>query len=512
MSIPPAQRARLENAPSAPAPENEDHRACGLFVVRESDQYNLELFNAMREVTYLQYRNQPKVEAVRRAGLEPLSNEIFYVHEIGPDGQPGEAQAVRVESIQRGGTRADLFYYGGYWHLWSRASAAMVSRNGVNEFTDILIEVIRRVSPRNLYAANFSRLIRSQAQGHRLAGAMAGHVQRVCAGEVTFELEGPRANVDMMMFSMFAMVASMERNWIVQRLLAGRVAKWRRGEWPFGKATIPFGYKLDTKTRRLIPDPSKKDMVREMLLILCSDAPPSEMARQMSRLGMRSLRPNRVTGAPVPIAALQGAEQHVKSLYAWAALWCHGEYLFRISNVFRDLDELAGLRVARDPKRPGDLGELQMLYEVGVPDGGWAEPEVLRAFSQKATSVVADLVETRNRNRPRPLTAAVQAASSAADLHAGLLPSSSLVDLRRHTNLQGAPARSRQQLGPWTGRQWTDDQFFYEMRIIDRVRYAILRWPLLRRLTQTVDIVDAEDNTFDDLLELVSAELIEDAL
>lgn len=483
-------------------------RALGLFLVRESDQYNLELFNAMREVTYLQYRDIPAVEAIRRAGLKPLKSDSFRVRTVGPGGEAGPAEPVRVEYFERGGTRALLFYFGGYWHLWSRASAAMLSKNGVNEFTDILIEVIERIRPLDLYAANFSRLIRSQAQGHRLMAAMAGNVQRVRAGEVTFELEGPRSNVDMMMFSMFAMVASMERNWIVQRLLAGRVAKWRRGEWPFGRATIPFGYTLEAKTQRLVPDPSKRAAVREMLLVLSGDAPTSEMARQLSRVGVVTSRPSSATGKHLVPVALVSKDAYVKSLYGWAAVWCQGEFLFRISNVFRDLDELSGLHVARDPSRPDDVGELQMLYKVGVPEGGWAEPEVLRAFAQKAIDMVSTEVDARRRHRPRPLTAAVRQGSSDADLHGQMLPSSSLLDGERPADAP-APARARQRIAPWTGRKWIDGDFFYELRARDVGRYYLLRWPLLRRLIRSVDVIDADDGEYDDMVALLDAETAE---
>ena len=48
-------------------------RAKALFVVRESDQWNREHFNAMREQTYMPHRDRPEVDyfPARGQSLEP---------------------------------------------------------------------------------------------------------------------------------------------------------------------------------------------------------------------------------------------------------------------------------------------------------------------------------------------------------------------------------------------------------------------------------------------------------
>lgn len=210
-------------------------RVLGLYVIRESDQWDLELFNAMREQTYLSHRAIAAVDAIRQVGLEPLRGDSFPVT-LTDDVGVTTTTEVHVEVLRNGSTKARLFFFGGYWHLWSQASAASVGNDGVNAFTSILIEVIQRLRPFNLYAANFSRLIRSQPQGSRLAAAIEGNVDHLHAGTLRLTFVGPEGQVGFMMFSMFSLVASMERDWIVQRLMAGRISKWRRASGLSGRA------------------------------------------------------------------------------------------------------------------------------------------------------------------------------------------------------------------------------------------------------------------------------------
>ena len=452
-------------------------RATGLFVVRESDEWDLELFNAMREQTYLNHRAVAEVEAIRKVGLAPLEGDSFEVAWETADGRPRSTRVI-VETIKKGNTKAVLFFFAGYWHLWSRASAATVGGEGVNDFTAILIEVIKRLRPTDLYAANFSRLIRSQTQGSRLQSVLEGNVDAIHAGSVTFPLTGQQAQIGLMMFSMFSLVASMERDWIVQRLLAGRVAKWRRGEWPFGKGTVPFGYYVDPNTHKLCPDPDARDAVREMLMVLSKDSPPSQLVKELNRAGVVSMRKHRRLKEHVPAGATTSPNALVDSLYAWAPLWCQGEYLFRVTNVFPGMEELAGVPIVRDPRNPGDLGEMQMLYQVGVPEDGWAEPEILAAFAEKAAANTLHMLENRKRTNLRPLAADVAQSSANPALHVHVLSPQNTRGLDRKTRNRRAAARAKGRISALAGRTWTDGSWRYELHVCRTDMYKILRWPL----------------------------------
>lgn len=453
-------------------------RALGLFVVRESDQWDKVLFDAIRDRTYLPHRNVPEVEAVRQAGMQPLTLESFTVSMSLPDGTARQTQ-VFVESCMSGRTKAVLFSFGGYWHLWCQASAAKVDdEKGINDFTAILVQVVRRLRPKTVYAANFSRLVRSMSQAHKLADAFSECVDEVCVGELKFDFAGS-SPVGHLMVTMLSWAAAMERDAIVTRLLAGRIAKWRRNEWPFGDHTIPFGYRLDEK--RLVPDESQKTIVRRMLLILSSDLPPGEMIRQLDDAGVTSMRSHRRLQEKSPLGALTSPYAAVNALYSWGSLYVTGEFLFRLASSFRGIDELAGVPISRFEVEgtglpdQGDPGEMQMLYDVGVPDGGWAEPEILEAFTLRASQHFRALV-SRGRTHNRPMTAPVAASSEDVSLLQTFLPSQASMGNDRVSQQRRNAAAAKAVVSPLTGRGFHDGEYYYEMQTVTTGRMRMSRW------------------------------------
>jgi DNA invertase Pin-like site-specific DNA recombinase len=459
----------------------------GLFVIRESDEWDLELFNAMREQTYQNHRHLPQVDAVREAALAPLNADHFEVTVHLEDGRTRRDRVI-VEEVRKGTTRAYLFYYEGYWHLWSRASATKLGDAGVNDFTAILMEVIERVRPKELFAANFSRLVRSQTQGNRLASVLEGNVDVVWAGRMPITLCGEHAPIGLMMIGMFATVASLERDWIVQRLLTGRIAKWRNNVWPHGPQTVPFGYLLDEQ-KRLVPDVSKRDAVREMLLILSAEMPPAETVRQLDRAGVTSMRAHRRLKRRVPIGAMASPQVVVDSLYSWALIWVRGEYLFRVSNVFRGMNELAGVPIVHDPFDPEDRGEMQMLYKPGVPEGGWAEEPVLEAFMSASLRHHDRLVTEKGHSSSRPLSAQVRAASADPVSMDRLLSPTNAAGYDRATVQRRAGARARRLVSVLAGRHWLADGWYYELYKLGEDRFKLIRWPVdaPQHLVEVVD-------------------------
>lgn len=481
-------------------------RAKGLFVVRESDQYDDELFDAMRHQTYVSHDKLPEVAAVMGAGLEPLSGRPFTVVVNRPDGGV-EHRRVVPDVLRRGRTTAVLFEVGGYWHLWSQASAA-TETSGVNEITDILVEQTERLRPVTVYAAGISRLIRSQRQGNLLSNAFDGNVDVVVTGEAHFQFAGSTNAVRMgrFAFSMLCQIAAWERDWIVQRLLAGRISKWRRDEWPFGVGAVPFGYTLES-SGRLVPVPELKEQVGEMLRILSRGLPSYECIKQLDALGIVSARER------LPYGELKSPGQLVQGIYAWAGLYCLGEFLLRQRNVFPGFKELNGLTIMRHPFRDdapsagaagvhdleatglghpddevlpeddmSDDGEFQMLYQVGVPDGGWADPQTLDAFANAAIArFAASPASTR-----RPLSPDVLAVTADGTLHMSVGKPSRRD--RRVGPAVNTGARSRQTISLLTGRSWEEGEWVYELNASTPARYAVSR----RRRTRPANTAGRE--------------------
>jgi DNA invertase Pin-like site-specific DNA recombinase len=442
-------------------------RALGLFIVRESDEWNLEMFNAMREQTYAAHDDKDDVRAVRELGTTPMSSSTFKLR---------DGTEVVVHPLTRGNTTAFLFKVGDYWHFWSMASATKRDDDGNNEVTDLIIEQLALLRPVNVYVHNVSRLVRDRAQGARLQAALDEHVDVVWAGSTPFHFSGEMAAAGAMMFSMFAIVASMEREWIVQRLLAGKVAKWRRGEWMPGPNSVPVGYVLDPKTRQLVVDESQRPLVLEVLKVLAYGVTPAQMQRDLDKAGLLTKNNHRRLGVKVPVGTMISPEGLVNSLYSFASVWCDGEYLFRHTNAFKDIESLAGVVIARDHSIENDPGELQLLCKVSLPEGGWAPPELLDAVVLAARRNSARLVRA-GHTEMRPLTSEIENTSANLGLHQDLLTGDRMratdPDARRRFK-----SRAMELIAPFTGRGWRDGGYWYELRSGPNETYTVVRWPL----------------------------------
>lgn len=468
--------ASIGSRDSALARASAPPRALELYVVRESDEWDLVMFDAMRQQTYTPYAADPWIRAVLLAGMTPLECSGSFTITVELDGET-VTREVLVEKLSLNRTTAVLFCVGGRWHLWSMSSAARVDEDGLNDFTQLLSEVVTRLRPERLVAANFSRIIRSYDQGVKLQDAMFRAVDRVCAGSSVFEFTGPHAVTSKLMFGMFATIASMEREWIVARLMAGRIAKWRRGEWLPGRSAIPFGYRFNAATRRLEADLGVRENVRQMLIALCDvGVAPRQMLRRLASLGVTTAKKNKRTDQHMPVSVVGSPRAFIDNLYSWAALWTCGEYLTRFTSPLRDIDEVAGVPVVRDEETPGDVGEFQLLSKVDLPDGGWAEQEVLDAFLAAATTRARERASGLGM-RPRALGEHVRAISAHPDTLAGLF---SPVEMRG-AGIRGRARRARRrgttQVALLSGTTWEDTEATFELQVSANGYYKLLRWP-----------------------------------
>lgn len=509
-------------------------RVAALIIVRESSEKEKVQFDGMREQTYQMYRAKPQVEAIRKAGLTPWESDGgFVVMTTGPLGNQ-IPEEVLVETRTHGKTKAILFGYRDYWHLWSMASAARESAAGVNEFTEILVTVIKKLRPRELLAANISRLVRSQHQATRLQFVMRGRVDKIIAGGTAYDLAGEGSSVGAVLFQTLAMVAAMERDLIVQRTTAGLVSRWRRGLWPYGKGAAPYGYVYDQKTGRLEPDEAMRPVISQMLRILASQAPPSEQQLQLADLGLMTRKRR---GRQESVDVIRDPEVLLRTINAWASVYLSAEYLVRWKNPFHHAAEIAGVAVTRYPadtpvfaltdddddlledaydldeddlgeleglvaeaspeaeddilpishldvagsatgpsgEMSNDPGELQMLVKLDVPEDGWADSATLAAY--------AAFLEARGRaaleagvHPNRPLSDAITRESVNPGLYEWVFSSSRLVgqDWTSQTGL--SPAHARRELTPFAGRAWSDDTHQFTLAPTTNSSYMVWRW------------------------------------
>jgi DNA invertase Pin-like site-specific DNA recombinase len=461
-------------------------RVMGMFAVRESDENDRLLFDSMRETTYLPFLSNPWVAAVYREGLAPMKARGMHKFRVElPDARALEVEA-EVCRIIVGRTTVFWFRVGPYVHLWSMASAATANASGDNEFTQALVDRVRTDQPQVLVAATIARLVRSSQEGGLLSKVLPEHVDQVWAGDANMVLRGEGSAQGRMQFSVLGTIAAMERDWIVQRLTTGRVASWRRGEWLSGSRAIPFGYELDGK--RLVPVPHMRERVRQMLLVLGAQESPSLTLTRLAAPDIAVERPS--DGRSVGVSAIRwkNPRQAVDRLLAWVPVWVAGEHLWRYACPLRDRSVIAGVPVMRPEGVINGKGELQLLVKPGVPEGGWAEQEILDQVAVVAAKRTAERLERSTAVRETPVSDQVRSASAVPDLHEDLVGPSNRNRHRRSTVVKSRP-RGTTLVAPFSGYTWSGgDGWTYELESA-KSRYAVIRRPLPAR-----DITDAEDH------------------
>ncbi len=341
------------------------HRASSLIVVRESNEFDKILMAGMVQQTLSYCSHLPSIEVARALELRPLE----------------EPNKIGVPVYQLGGAgtrkaRTVLFEIGGDYYLYSMASAAKKNATGDNDFTDILVDVIKWLKPTDLYAASLSRLVRSFLHAAQVLEAVSRDVDRVHAGDLVLNLRGENASIGQMMWSTLAMIATSERDLIVQRLTAGLVAKYNRGEWVKGKAAVPPGFALDDE-RKLVVDPEQTAWLRSAWLWMAEPRiTAAQIVSRLADLGVTTDYIRRLHGSRGTVADLKVPESFIKRLIGWAPLYLSGEWTMQWANPFAGAKHLAGLEVDYTT-RPS--GQLNFHYDVGRPN---IDPALIHAAVQ----------------------------------------------------------------------------------------------------------------------------------
>ena len=213
------------------------YRAKLLVICRESNEYNTVLMEGMVRQSLAYIANRPSFKRADELGISVLS-----VPEL-PD--------VTVIHLTKGRAKAVLFEIAGDFFLYSMSSAARENGAGDNDWTLLVTAVLRALRPEEVVVASISRLVRSFQHSGLMLDAIAKNVDVVRAGDMRLRMSGLGSEADQLTWGFMVMVASSERTLIVQRLTAGLVAKYRRGEWIKGLSAVPLGYRYDTSTKRL---------------------------------------------------------------------------------------------------------------------------------------------------------------------------------------------------------------------------------------------------------------------
>jgi hypothetical protein len=443
-------------------PDAVPRRVSVLFTVRESDENDRSLFAGMAEQTLIPYRQDPWIAALLVVGLAPLdADESFWLRVEMPEGV--RMVEVAVTRLRLHGTTVLRFQTGPYVHLWAMSSAAKENVDGDNSFTELWVAQVRELMPQVIATASITRLVRSVAEGGLVTNVVSKYVDQLWFGGYhLIELTGPSAQWGLQAFSQMASGAAAERDAIVARTVTGRMGRARGGLWPYGKSHVPFGYAFDERARCLLPDPSLRERVRAMLEILGNqDSAPSVLIDRLAELQIPNRRQSNPGLLAYSTAARTNPRSVIDSLLGWASLWVTGQVLYAFACPYRGVKELNGAPVVTSPDRPQDHGEMQVLLTPGVPEGGWAEPDVLHAFAQAALARKAALSGRARAGLNRPLHQSI--AERALDVELLLVAR----NYGRKTRGDGGVVRKRGTVGvaPFSGFSWSDERGLYEIKV-----------------------------------------------
>ncbi|QXC61615.1 hypothetical protein KSP35_01840 [Aquihabitans sp. G128] len=335
-------------------------RATALVLNRESTSGSYDLLRGMQVTTLAMNKDLPGMTDVVAAGLGPLLDD--------------ECPFPRIR-FKTGKLRAVIYCHRGVWHFLATGTAAIWRPNSENQYCAVLVDLITVLRPRILAAASISRLLRSVKVGATIHACIDQRVSTVRLGTTELVLSDAMSGV---IWSAYAPIAATERNLIVQRLLIGKVNKWRRGEWLFGDNAIPPGYCLTE--RRLAIDEAMVGAVKRIIELLADPRASSIWTvGELGKAGLRSREPG--PGRGRPLSATTNHSSTIRGLAKFLPLYATGKQVLRLAVPFPGLDDFAGLPVNRVDGLD-DHGFVELPYDLDVPPGGWADADLLETALQ----------------------------------------------------------------------------------------------------------------------------------
>jgi len=320
---------------------------------RESKEFDTILMDGMVQQTLSYVPDSPAIRQARALGLRPLLETQSQI--------PG----VNRVMLKSGRATATLFEIDDHYFLYSMTSAAKSNTIGENDWTTLCADVFAALRPMDVYVASASRLVRSFEHTGTLLSSITKHVDVIHAGHTVMRMRGPDQEMGHIMWAMLSTVAASERNLIVQRLTAGVVAKYRRGEWVKGKGAIPLGYRLDSTSKSLVVDPGSRDALELAWILMADDNVPNwKIVQRLGDLGVSTPTLRKRHGEDATVRELSCADTYLHNLQDWAHLYLTGRHTTHWVNPFDGAPHIAGMTV--HPTANG-RGELRFDYDFGRP-------------------------------------------------------------------------------------------------------------------------------------------------
>ena len=363
------------------------HGCKRLYLCRESAEYAWMLMAKMIEQTLSPHRDPGAVASALAYGVEPLKKtergtklrqelqaRVLYTH-------GGRSKELGV-----------LFRMGDDWFLYALTSAAKTSFEGENEFTKMLVEILKELRPAELVAGPFSRLARRADVGTRLLSVLqeSRTTVRTFEAPAGLDLNSPGGED-----TWRALLRATEYDYRANltRLLTGVVYELKNNRFPRDGSALPYGYKKrggDGETKNeVVLDLERRDLARRLIELAASDLTDVEIATELARAGARS-RPSGYESKPAD--EVNNPRSLVQHLFNHLPVYVDGTYRFEHEMTLPNVDEFHGLAVHRHA--PEDNGYLSADLRFPLPENGWHDPDLIREAIRKR------LIDRDDKPRP----------------------------------------------------------------------------------------------------------------
>jgi hypothetical protein len=224
---------------------------------------------------------------------------------------------------------------------------------------------------------------------------------------------------DALRWEMYGLIAGAEVREILKRLTIGRLIDAKEGRWPFGPRHIVLGYECDTdKMPTITGDPKVLEWVR-LLIELGADPryDLDDIVAELAAVGLSTPKLQDIYGTaddadgtdsdvqearPADLSQALRPREVVQRLYGHLETYLTGVYRFELTCPVPGVTEWCSTPVHRQDGDP--YGVFQIEVPVGLPEGGWADPETIRkAIDLRCTTAEED-DEQRGDTKTSPFT------------------------------------------------------------------------------------------------------------
>lgn len=362
------------------------------------------------------------MDELMRLGLSPYSGIIPGVETVMQHGAKLVERTVEADAL-RTRYNATTLYGGrgrkvvGYWFviegtgfLLSMFSATSTNLDEQNDFTQHLTSLIKQHKIANLYTGPVTRLVRSAGHGQSLLAALKLAGTRVVPhGRMPVDFTERPGDAENQ-FRKWIEESVSDRNYTVERLTTGALAKAARGYWPKAEEALPaLGYKFSPEVKMrngrpagfVIPDAAMVPVVRDLLTWGASDMTDEEIVEKLATVhkwGSATLR-QRLKNPKATIKDALHPVNALRSIWTQLDVFETGKYFYK-SRAAIEQDKLS----VEAKERYEVVGQMVFVTheisfhhdytnekgEMVLPNGRWVDDKILKACKRKrARSVEA---------------------------------------------------------------------------------------------------------------------------